>query len=184
MSHSLWTERDTNLVLVMPRISRLSQYQDTSNNNVQWVPARIVAIDPVRDLAVLEIDGQIEIRRGGVEGSDQVEPGARIATLGFPHSSDAGRFVLTQQDTTVGVRVLISSNGVASKHLVLNVQTRPGQSGSPVISYETGSIVAVVVGSFAPSGAGGISLGGIDPQTLHQTTHAISAEYLIGMIDG
>ena len=127
MSHSLWTERDTNLVLVMPRISRLSQYQDTSNNNVQWVPAQIVAIDPVRDLAVLEIDGQIEIRRGGVEGSDQVEPGARIPTLGFPHSSDAGRFVLTQQDTTVGARVLISSNGVASKHLVLNVQTRPGR---------------------------------------------------------
>jgi hypothetical protein len=36
----------------------------------------------------------------------------------------------------------------------------------------------MVVGSYAPNGGGGILLGDVDPATLHQTTHAISAEYV------
>jgi hypothetical protein len=37
--------------------------------------------------------------------------------------------------------------------------------------------VALLIGSYAPGGGGMVSLGGVDPHTLHQTTHAISAEY-------
>jgi len=40
----------------------------------------------------------------------------------------------------------------------------------------------MVIGSYAPSIEGGIRLGNIDPYTLHQTTHAVSAEYIASML--
>ena len=171
---------DEGLQLVLPRSGGLSNYQDTADTRVNMAPAKIEAVDPVRDLCVLSIDGGVDV--GYTIGStDQVAVGAPVALFGFPHS-DHGRLVLTQQDANVGARVLIESSGIKSKHIVLNTQARPGQSGGPVVDSSTGHVVAVLIGSYAPGGGGGISLGGVDPHTLHQTTHAVSAEYLKEML--
>lgn len=43
-------------------------------------------------------------------------------------------------------------------------------------------LVAMIIGSYAPNSGGSISLGGVDPHTLHQTTHAVSAEYILQML--
>jgi len=75
-----------------------------------------------------------------------------------------------------------NSSGIKSNHLVLNVQTRPGQSGSPIFRLSDSKLIGMIIGSYAPGGGGGISLGGIDPNTLHQTTHAVSSEYISKMI--
>ena len=172
---------DSNLVVVAPKVkgTQLADYQDTSDKTAQLIEVTIVAVDPVRDLAILEFEGS-GAPVYALTGTDVVLPGAPVVTLGFPHF-DQGRFVLTRQDSHVGARVLIDSGGVKSKHIVLNVQTRPGQSGSPVFLEGFAAVVAMVVGSYAPTSEGGIRLGNIDPQTLHQTTHAISAEYLSEM---
>ena len=45
------------------------------------------------------------------------------------------------------------------------------------------AIAGILIGSYAPQVNGSISIGGIDPQTLHQTTHAISAEYIKEMLE-
>ena len=71
---------------------------------------------------------------------------------------------------------------IKSKHIVLNIQTRPGQSGSPVFRESDSMLVAMIIGSYAPNSSGSISLGGVDPHTLHQTTHAVSAEYILQML--
>jgi hypothetical protein len=115
-----------------------------------------------------------------IAGADGAPVGTQISSFGFPHA-DHGRMVLTRQDTEIGARVLITSGGVKAKHLVLNVQARPGQSGSPIFRTADGQLVGVLIGSYAPGGGGRISLGGVDPHTLHQTTHAVSAEYLSKM---
>lgn len=65
---------------------------------------------------------------------------------------------------------------------MLNTQARPGQSGSPIFSAYTTTLVAILIGSYAPGGGGGISLCGVDPHTLHQTTHAVSVEYVKKML--
>lgn len=91
--------------------------------------------------------------------------------------------VLTQQDTTIGAKILIDSNGIKLKNIVLNIQSRPGQSGCPIVIPEKRAIAGILIGSYAPRVNGSISLGGIDPQTLHQTTHAISAEYIKEMLE-
>ncbi|MFE2430836.1 serine protease [Streptomyces sp. NPDC059373] len=172
---------DTDLVVVRPKVAEAADYQDTSDTRVDTVPVKVVASDNFRDLCLLEIVDNSEIKFPyQISGSDETPPGNGVYIFGYPHANH-GRMVFTTQPTTVGARILVSNNGVKSKYLVVNTQTRPGQSGSPVFSSTTGNVCAVVMGSYAP-GAPGISLGGIDPATLHQTSHAISAEYLKDMI--
>lgn len=174
---------DEGLAIVIPRFPNLLAYQDTSDARVNTVPLRIVAADPLKDLCVLEFAASnVQISFDyGLSSTDVVPPGAPVVTLGFPHAN-FGRMVLTQQVAHVGARILIENSGQKSKHIVLNTQARDGQSGGPVFDQGFGSVVAVLLGSYAPGGGGGISLGGVDPATLHQTTHAISAEYLGAML--
>lgn len=171
---------DNNLVIVLSQTTNLLDYQDTSNTRVQTISASIFKVDPVRDIAILKIDRSVAVDIN-ISNTDTVSVGSNLAIAGFPHS-DFGRQVLTYQTTVLGAKILIESSGIKSKHVVLNIQTKPGQSGSPIFNLATSQVVAMLIGSFAPTGAGGISLGGIDPQTLHQTTHAVSTEYIQKML--
>jgi hypothetical protein len=180
-AHHVVDGDDRNLVIVVPRVGSLAEYQDTSDSRVNMTSVKVAAADPVRDLCILEFDDAQIAFSYSIASSDSVPPGASVVTFGFPHAN-FGRMVLTQQDATVGARVLIEGQGVKTKHVVLNTQAREGQSGGPVFDSSLRSVVAVLIGSYAPGGGGGISLGGIDPATLHQTTHAISAEYLTAML--
>lgn len=178
-SHVAGTDGQGLVLAFKPTMSSIHDYQDTADTSLNAVPVRIEALDPFHDLAVLkaDIDATSNIVIGG---ADQASVGVAVSSFGFPHA-DHGRMVLTQQDAEIGARVLIASGGIKAKHLVLNTQARPGQSGSPVFRKTDGVLVGVLVGSYAPGGGGGISLGGVDPHTLHQTTHAVSAEYLSQM---
>jgi len=171
---------ETNLVVVAPRINTLLDYEDTNDTAVRLASAKITGIDTFRDICLLEISAAVGPPYR-ITAVDDVAPGDSIVTFGFPHS-DTGRFVLTRQNTHVGARILIDAAGIKSKHIVLNTQARPGQSGGPVFTSDASRVVAMVIGSYAPGGGGGISLGGIDPTTLHQTTHAISSEYIAAML--
>ena len=170
---------DSGLVLCFKKLANLSDYQDTADNSLQTFPVKIAATDPFHDVAVLKADIPHESNIF-IAGADSAPVGTAISSFGFPHA-DYGRMVLTRQDAEIGARVLITSGGIKAKHLVLNIQARPGQSGSPIFRSIDGQLVGVLIGSYAPGGGGGISLGGVDPHTLHQTTHAVSAEYLSKM---
>lgn len=173
---------DRNMALVVPKISTMLDYQDTSDGRVNMIALSMAAADPIRDLCILNVHAGNSLGFSyGIGTADEVPPGAAVMTLGFPHAT-TGRMVLTQQIANVGARVLIESQGQRTKHIVLNTQARDGQSGGPVFNSTLDRVVAVLLGSYAPGGGGGISLGGVDPATLHQTTHAISAEYLRDML--
>jgi S1-C subfamily serine protease len=172
---------DAGLVLVVrqSKFTDVSQYQDTSDSPVRTLPLRIVAADPFHDLAVLAGDLDLHTVHT-IGGSDAAIVGTPLCSFGYPHA-DHGRLVLTRQATEVGARILLSSGGVKSKHLVLNTLARPGQSGSPVFRRDDGRLVAVLVGAYTPERQSAVLVAGIDPNVLHQTTHAVSAEYLMGM---
>ncbi len=170
---------DAGLVLILNANADFLDYQDTSVSSVNYSTAHTVAIDPFRDICVLEIGGDIAPPYA-IGSTDSVPPGSPVVTFGYPHANQ-GRWVLTQHETHVGARILIDNAGFKTKHVVLNTQARPGQSGGPVFDSSASQLVAMIVGSYAPA-AGAMLLGGIDPQTLHQTTHAISAEYIREML--
>jgi len=174
---------DSNLVIVLPRHQTLLEYQDTSDKKMNYLAAKIVAIDPFKDICILStnnVDNVVNLLYRLGE-TDEVLPGSPIATFSFPHA-DHERLVLTQHNTHIGARVLIEAGGLKSKHIILNTQARPGQSGGPIINPEDMSVVGMIIGAYTPSTGGSMSFGGVDTRTLHQTTHAISAEYLKEMI--
>ena len=142
--------------------------------------AKIKEINPLADVCILEVSTPTR-SHFILDSTDSIQVGESIAIFGYPHS-DHGRMVLTQQDTSIGAKIFIESCGIKFKNAILNIQSRPGQSGSPIIIPEKRTIAGILIGSYAPQVNGTLLIGGIDPQTLHPTTHAISAEYIMEML--
>ncbi|MER6533769.1 serine protease [Streptomyces sp900105755] len=173
---------DDGLVAFVPAISGIAEYQDTSSTGWRGSPVKIAAVDAIRDICVLEVPGEWKFSLGhSVTGTDVLSLGDEVHVYGYPHM-DYGRKVMTFQRSHVGAKVLISNHGVKVKHAVINTQLRPGQSGGPVFHVATGTLCALVTGSYAPDAQGSILVSGVDPVTLHQTGHAVSAEYIKGMV--
>lgn len=172
-------DSDENLVVIVDSIQSVFGYQDTTNTNHQCIAAKIVASDPFRDLAILKVDIEAPDIKTNSSSFDYIMVRDEVAIIGYPHCVE-GRRVLTFQKTEVGAKILMQSGGIKSKYAVINTQARPGQSGSPILSKDGDKLLGILIGAFAPSS--GISLGGINPRELHQTTHCISAEYLNGML--
>jgi Trypsin-like peptidase domain len=171
---------NTNLVIFLNNNTNLTTYQDTSNNSGQTISVSIYKVDPIRDICILQVEQNV-FSDLIIGGSDDTNIGENVGIVGFPHCVN-GRNVLTYQSTEIGAKVLIESSGIKSKHLILNIQTQPGQSGSPIFRLSDSRVIGMIIGSYVPNTGGGISLGGIDPQTLHQTTHAVSTEYINKML--
>jgi len=171
---------NNNLVIFATQINNLNNYQDTSETGGHAIPATIFKVDPVRDICILKVDLDV-FSNIQIGGTDDVVVSENVAIIGFPHCNE-GRHILTFQSTTIGAKILIDSSGIKNKHIVLNFQTRPGQSGSPIFRPSDSRLIGMIIGSYIPGSGGGISLGGVDPFTLHQTTHAVSTEYLLKMI--
>ena len=169
-----------NLVALAPHINNIDSYQDLSDTSCRPIPVQVKEIDPVRDMAILKADITFNGRIPRIGSFDDDKVGDEVGIFGYPHCVE-GRRALTFQKAELGAKVLLEVNGIKSKHAVINTQARPGQSGSLIFSPRDRSISGVLIGAWAP-GETTMSLGGIDPKELHQTTHCLSAEYILGML--
>lgn len=171
---------ETNLRLLLPHIADINQFQDVDNNQCKTCELTITAADPMTDICILEVAIPLNIGHYWALGSlDNVSVGERIGIWGYPHCVE-GRRILTYQETELGAKMLMSTSCIKSKYGTVNIQTRPGQSGSPVYIKETNIVVGMLVGAYAPNS--GISIGGINPRELNQTSYCISAEYIKNML--
>ena len=114
-----------------------------------------------------------------LESLDKIKVGERIGMYGFPHCV-MGRRVLTYQEAEVGAKMMLESSGIKSKYATINIQTRPGQSGSIVFNTRTGSIIGLLIGAYAPNS--GVIIAGINPHELNQTSYCISANDIKEML--
>ncbi|MFI6377433.1 serine protease [Streptomyces sp. NPDC050546] len=173
---------DANMVALFPTVTGGEDYQDTTVTESNFLQVRIVEADPIRDICILELSpGNSAEFSYQLSGTDMIPPGADVDIYGFPHM-DSGRRVVTVQRSQVGAKVLIPNQGIKNKHIVVNTHVRPGQSGGPVFDVQRGTVCAMVTGSYTPAIGGSFMIGGVDPSTLHQTGHAVSAEYIKDMI--
>lgn len=172
---------DANLCVLLPKIKDLNQYQDTTDTRCQRVAAKVVEVDPLRDIAVLKTDLNFGGQIPEIGSFDETNVSEDVQILGYPHAPQ-GRIVLTLQTTAIGAKVLLDSEGTKSKHAVVNIQARPGQSGSMVYLPRQNRVVGILIGAFVPITGAPATVMGIDPQELHQTTHCISAEYIREML--
>lgn len=179
-AHVVGVERK-DLVISLNSAETFNGYQEADSRRVSAIPAEVVEYDAIKDIAII-YSKHIHVNKDyDLSGSDNTACGSPVYTLGFPHL-DNGRRVLTVQHTRIGARIIINSQGVNTKQIILNKQTRPGQSGAPVFLDGSKQVVGMVLGGYVPNRGGIASVGGIDPQTLHQTTHAISSEYIREMM--
>ena len=167
------------LVILAPHLQSINAYQDVGDNRCQPVDAKVSEIDPIKDLAVLKAEVSISGNLPSLGSLDEIPVGDSVGIFGFPHCTE-GRRVLTYQNTEVGAKILLESSGIKVKHAVLNIQSRPGQSGSMVFSPRIEKVIGVLIGTYAPQF--GILLGNINPAELNQTTHIVSAEYIKDML--
>jgi trypsin-like peptidase len=172
--------QDADLVILAPHVTDINAYQDLSDTTCLPIKASIAELHPLRDLALVKADVTFGGTVPPLGGFDNTAVGDEVLIYGFPHCVE-GRRALTFQRSYVGAKVLLRDEGLISKHAVINTQARPGQSGSLVFSPKQQSVSGVLVGAWVPAG-GGISLGGINPRELHQTTHCISAEHVQEML--
>lgn len=171
---------DKDLVIILPSLRSINGYQDTTINSCSFANVIIKHSDPFRDIVILQLkDQNVTFPTPSIGSVDDVSVGDDILIFGFPHCVE-GRRVLTIQKAMIGAKILLNSSGVKSKFCVINTQTRPGQSGSVIYSPSQNKIIAILIGAFVSSS--GISLGGINPRELHQTTQCLSAEYIKNMI--
>ena len=179
-THHVVGSSATNLVVLTPNFHDFNAYQDLSDNQCNYLPCVVSEIDPFRDIAILKADLKFSGTLPSLGSFDDTPVGADVGIFGFPHCVE-GRRTLTYQKAEIGAKVILDVNGIKSKQAVINTQARPGQSGSVVFSPTKGTISGLLVGAWVPA-VGGISLGGINPRELHQTTHCVSAEYISEML--
>jgi hypothetical protein len=179
-SHNIMGD-DKNLVVLAPHIKDINEYQDISDTSCSPVPVEVQEIDPIKDLAIIKAQIKFTGTIPGIGSFDNEIVGNDVIIFGFPHCVE-GRRALTLQKAEIGAKVLLSAEGIQSKHAVINIQARPGQSGSLIYSAKNQCIAGVLIGAYAPQSGSGLSLGGINPRELHQTTHCISAEYIKEMM--
>ena len=168
-----------NLVIMLPQISEINQYQDVSDNSCRYLPAKVLDINPITDLCILNIDSPGFVIVPPLGSLDDVRVGERIGIFGYPHCV-MGRRVLTYHETEIGAKMLLETSGIKSKYATINLQTRPGQSGSIVFSLKTGIIVGLLIGTYAPNS--GVIIAGINPHELNQTSYCISANHISEML--
>lgn len=168
-----------NLVVLMPHIDNINEYQDVSNNYCRPVSAIVEDINPMTDLCILKTSLQFNGVLPALGSLDDISVGERVGMFGFPHCVD-GRRVLTYQETEIGAKMLMETSDIKSKYATINIQTRPGQSGSLIFNPKTITIIGLLIGTYAPYS--GISLAGINPFELNQTSICISANHINEML--
>lgn len=169
-----------NLVALAPNIMNINVYQDTTDNSCKTVPLIVEDVNPVTDLCILRIPGLLlTASLPRLSSLDSISVGERVGIFGFPHCV-MGRRVLTYQEAEIGAKMLLATSGIKSKYATVNIQTRPGQSGSVVFDKVDGAIIGLLIGTYAPPS--GVIISGINPYELNQTSYCISAEHIKEML--
>jgi S1-C subfamily serine protease len=150
-----------------------------SDNTCKYANAKVLEINPITDLAILKIEQSGPIMTPPISSLDNIKVGERIGIFGFPHCV-MGRRVLTYHETEIGAKMLLESSGIKAKYATLNLQTRPGQSGSLVFNLMNGDILGLLIGTYAPDS--GVNIAGINPYELNQTSYCISANHIREML--
>lgn len=170
---------DKDLVILLPHIKNINEYQDLSDFSCTPIKVTIEEINPITDLCILKGDFNFQGALPEISSLDNINVGDRIGILGFPHCI-MGRRVLTYQETIIGAKMLLESSSIKSKYATINIQTRPGQSGSLIFNLQTGNVLGLLIGTYAPNS--GVIIAGINPHELNQTSYCISGEHIKEML--
>ena len=103
------------------------------------IPARLVRVDAVNDIALLKLDG-LTVTALSVISSRDVRTGLDVFTLGFPNIQLQG----TEVKYTDGNISSLTGVGDDPRLFQISVPVQPGNSGGPLLD-EQGQVIGVVI---------------------------------------
>ncbi len=121
-------------------------------------PARVVATDRVRDLALLRIEGPA-LQALALAEPGSVREGAEIALMGYPIGGTLGFALVTHRGIVASITAAALPAATASRLdprallrlregnfelLQLDATAYPGNSGGPVVDTATGRVIGVL----------------------------------------
>jgi serine protease Do len=100
--------------------------------------ARIVAVDEVNDLALLQVP-RLEAAKAAVFASEPILLGTEVAAFGFPL-----RGILADQlNMTIGIVSALAGPAGNAKYIQISAAVQPGNSGGPVVDL-SGHTIGIV----------------------------------------
>ena len=141
---------DAKVVAILPDdLNDFNSYQAISRPNLACIALSLKDVDPLHDLAILTCDAIItHPQMPTLASTDTTAVGDKVFALGYPHAQWGGT-VMVQQETIIGARVLVTKGSLQIRHVIINQQTVLGQSGAPVYAMKNGTVIGVLVGTFA-----------------------------------
>lgn len=114
------------------------------------VAARLEAIDPVLDLALLELPEQLFVEAFTLAAPLEMAVGKQVITWGYPFGYTGQHPMLTVGYVSGVDIVRVDAATTTPPRIVLNAAINSGNSGGPLVDPATGRVVGVVVSKLAP----------------------------------
>ncbi len=144
---------------ILPKEGRLmvvasdsGDFQPVTQETVTPLPVHIVRVDAERDLALLKLEKDIDIRLPDhfIGTDESVLPGSSVMVLGFSFGHYHLHSLLAL-NAVISAKVLSRNK---SRLLLFDSMVHPGARGGPLISIDEGLVVGVINGRFDPVEAG------------------------------
>lgn len=116
----------------------------TQENSIE--KAKVININKEVDIAVLKLEG-VDHYAAFVGLEEEIEIGDEIIILGYPFGAQMSDDVMQMSASFTRGYVSSIQKKNDRKRALLDISAKAGNSGSPVISIKTGSVIGVLSGS-------------------------------------
>lgn len=84
-SRHVVADNDENLIVLLPYVTIMNEYQDTTDTKCSPVQAYILESDPFRDITIIKSDLNFNGNILNLGSFDDVNVGEQVCIIGFPH---------------------------------------------------------------------------------------------------
>lgn len=175
---------------ILPRKGRLMvapgdpsvDFQPVTQETVNPFPVQIVRVDPERDLALLKLERETDIRLPDhfIGNTESALAGSSVMTLGFSF----GHFKL---HTLLALNAVISARILSrnkSRLLLFDSMVHPGARGGPLISVKEETVIGIINGRFDPIEVGKDYMDSSRTQEIStNVSYAVAIEHVRDMLE-
>lgn len=158
----------------------LTDFNQLTLERVNAIDVTIVQHDSKNDVSLLKITNppslSVSMKVFGNEETSHV--GSTVCYLGFPFGQ-IGLHTLKVSQSIISSKVKSHSG---THQYQLDAMVHEGNSGGPLIDYNSGQIIGIISGRFSPTGSGSIQIGSHSLGTESTISYATSINYGLELI--
>lgn len=167
--------------LMAARASKPEEFSPLSLDTVQAIPLDVVKADLTTNTALLRFSKKLIIETPDhmIGNIESVFLGSSVLALGFPFGHQELHNLAVQSG-------VIASKVSLRNHVNLflfDSAIHTGMAGGPLVNYDDGRVIGIMVGLFVPNEDGGDFLRGSHPGYETSFSYAVSIEYGKAMIE-